>query len=238
MGAACGCLWGLGREVTARRPSAPPTRALRWAGRGTTQLTMNASDPTGDNSPGEFRSIAFGNQRSQAQDPDDCHHPQPERVGRVRAGIAHVDLDCTDCGETVARDIRGRTVDRGRGLATDGGEASVEEIDTTQDTGLPVFEVTVGDGKANVILQDGTMFVPYVSAHGDAGLSDVMDHASETFDPDRVKFTCVISERLDDALDGFEETWEEHEATGEEVRCLVGEWEADHATATEAQADD
>lgn len=55
-------------------------------------------------------------------EPENCPHTVTERSGRVRDGTAEIDLDCVDCGEIVERDILERTVERGRGVATDGGQ--------------------------------------------------------------------------------------------------------------------
>lgn len=51
-----------------------------------------------------------------------CPHTVTERIGRVRNGTAVIDLDCVDCSVTVEGDVRERTVERGDGVATDGGE--------------------------------------------------------------------------------------------------------------------
>lgn len=54
--------------------------------------------------------------------PDNCPHACLERTGRYRDGRAVIDLDCVDCGTIVEKDILERNVDRGRGVAADGGE--------------------------------------------------------------------------------------------------------------------
>ena len=108
---------------------------------------------------------------------------------------------------------------------TDTEKPSVTEIATTEDTGLPVFRVAVGDDHAEVILEDGTMYVPSVWAPGDAGLRGVMDAAVQTFNPELVKFTNVISPRLEQTLEGFEVEEQTHPAIGETVKVLAGEWE-------------
>jgi hypothetical protein len=109
----------------------------------------------------------------------------------------------------------------------------VHEVATTGDTNDPVFRVEVGDGHAHVICNDGTLYVPSVMCSGETRLSEVMDHAVRTFGLTHIKFTSVISDRLRDVLDGFEETREYHEGMGCDVPVLEGEWDTDSRTNAE-----
>lgn len=106
-------------------------------------------------------------------------------------------------------------------------EAVVTEIATTEETDLPVFEVQVGEAYANVICNDGTLWVPHCAAPGESRLKDVIDRAVKQFGLTRVKFSNVINPALGEKLDGFEEVEEQHPAIDESVTCLVGEWEVD-----------
>jgi hypothetical protein len=110
----------------------------------------------------------------------------------------------------------------------------VHEVATTEDTNDPVFRVEVGDGHAHVICNDGILYVPSVMCSGETRLSEVMDHAVRTFGLERVKFTSIISDRLRDVLDGFEEKQEYHEAMGCNVPVLVGEWDTDNRTESDS----
>ena len=106
-------------------------------------------------------------------------------------------------------------------------EKDVREVGQTADSGDPVFEVSVGDGYANVICSDGVLYVPAVHCSGETRMKEVIDHAVHTFGLTTVKFTSVVSPSLADKLDGFEKVEEYHEGIGEHVPCLVGEWDSD-----------
>lgn len=108
----------------------------------------------------------------------------------------------------------------------------LELIAMTDDTGDPVFEVSIADGSLNVIPADGRLYIHNLVTDDETRLKDLLNLTVRLFDQDILQIVNVINPRLVDVLDGFRKARMDHpDDEDQDIVCLVGRWDPDrHST--------
>lgn len=110
-------------------------------------------------------------------------------------------------------------------------QITIEEIDTTEDTGESVFRVEQGEAWMVFMFpreKPHDLWVHVIHSPEAGGMKAMMDYVCEEYDCRTVRFVNILNENLKRVLDGFESVEEtvpeSHPLEGDFMVCLDGEW--------------
>ena len=112
-------------------------------------------------------------------------------------------------------------------------EITIEQIDTTRDTGEPVFRAESDRAECIFVFPreaDRDMIIHNIRSEERGGMSELLDHICRKYECSLLRFSTPLNDILYDRLHGFEEKSEMVDTTNGEMlwEYLDGEWQVDH----------
>lgn len=136
----------------------------------------------------------------------------------TKSEVESVVEEVVDKMESDPEDLPERTEDE---------EIEIEQETVTDDIHqFPCYKIRRGDSWMSLVhdTSEDRLYISHVWMEYQGDFSTLMDALVEELGTNKIKFTMVINDNLQEVLNGFEEKEEYYEAFDEYGKVLVGEW--------------